>query len=122
MEIDYNGTCMRVLRMFVRGMKISFPKVRLVFITYLALGVLPASAQETPCAFDDAALSYVGSPRDQARCLLRPVLIGGRLGATLRKLPEPFDKLIGKPIDVDRAALQRYFLEHNISEIDVGGS
>src|SRR5690349_18724179 len=40
----------------------------------------PARAQDTPCAFDDASLSYRGTPLEQARCLLRPVLVGGHLG------------------------------------------
>lgn len=74
-----------------------------------------------PCAFDDASLSYVGSPQEQAKCLLRPVQIGGHLGAPLERLPAPLDKLIGQPLKVDKAALGRYLAAHNISEMDVGG-
>jgi hypothetical protein len=77
---------------------------------------------ETPCVFDESALSYVGSPKEQARCLLRPVLIGGRLGKALEKLPAPLDKLIGKTLQVKSAALKRYLAAQNINEADIGGS
>lgn len=80
------------------------------------------SAQETPCAFDDSSLSYVGSPLTQARCLLRPVQIGGHLGATLKDLPAPLNKLIGKTLKVNSAALRRYLATQNINEADIGGS
>jgi len=81
-----------------------------------------AHAQDTPCAFDDASLSYAGTPQEQAKCLLRPVLIGGHLGAMLKRLPAPLDKLIGKNLKVEKDALGRYLAEHDISEADIGGS
>lgn len=80
------------------------------------------SAQETPCAFDDSSLSYVGSPLAQAKCLLRPVQIGGHLGAPLKDLPAPLNKLIGKTLKVSSAALRRYLAAENINEADIGGS
>jgi hypothetical protein len=79
-------------------------------------------AQDTPCAFDDSSLSYTGTAQEQAKCLLRPVLIGGHLGVPFKKLPAPLDKLIGGTLNVDKVALQRYLAEHNISEADIGGS
>ena len=89
----------------------------------LAPGGLQARAQgETPCAFDESSLSYAGTPQEQAKCLLRPVLIGGRLGAPLKNLPTPLDKLIGKPLNVTQAALQRFLAEQRINEADLGGS
>lgn len=54
--------------------------------------------------------------------MLRPVLIGGHLGAPFKKLPAPLDQLIGEPLDIDKAALQRYLAKHNINEADIGGS
>ncbi|HEX8845876.1 MAG TPA: hypothetical protein VF791_14585 [Pyrinomonadaceae bacterium] len=93
----------------------------LVIGSVAALQSLPASAQDIPCIFDDSSLSYKGTPQEQAKCLLRPVLMGGHLGAALKKLPSPLDKLIGEPLNVDRAALQRYLTEQNISEADLGG-
>jgi hypothetical protein len=93
---------------------------------YLALVSLPAClsarAQDTPCAFEDTSLSYTGTPQEQAKCLMRPVLKGGHLGAPFKKLPAPLDKLIGKPLNVEKAALERYLTEHKISEADIGGS
>lgn len=88
----------------------------------LAITGLSVRAQETPCIFNDSTLSYAGSPQEQARCLLRPVLVGGHLAAPLEKLPAPFDELMGKPLKIDRAALSRYLMEHGISEMDIGGS
>jgi hypothetical protein len=88
----------------------------------LATGALRASAQETPCAFDESSLSYTGTPPEQARCLLRPVLIGGQLGAPLQKLLAPLDKLIGKPLNINQATLQRFLAEQHINEADLGGS
>ncbi len=79
-------------------------------------------AQESPCVFDDSSLSYAGSPQEQARCLLRPVEIGGRLGAPLEKLPAPLNKLIAKTLKVNRDALRRYLTAQNIIEADIGGS
>lgn len=80
-----------------------------------------AGAQDVPCAFDDAALSYRGTPQEQARCLLRPVLVGGHLGAQARRLPSPLEQLVGKPLGFSLDALRLYLLGHNISEADVGG-
>ena len=34
---------------------------------------LPAVALAAPCAFDEDAMAYEGTPAEQARCLLRPV-------------------------------------------------
>jgi hypothetical protein len=83
---------------------------------------LEVRAQEMPCVFDDSALSYAGSPQAQARCLLRPVQIGGHLAAPLKRLPAPLNKLIGESLKVSRAALGRYLIAQNINEADIGGS
>jgi hypothetical protein len=83
---------------------------------------LEARAQETPCVFDDSSLSYSGSPQKQAKCLLRPVQIGGHLGRVLERLPAPLDKLIGETVKVEREALRRYLAAQNISEAELGGS
>src|SRR2546423_9001140 len=83
---------------------------------------LSIRAQDTPCVFDDSSLSYMGTPQEQARCLLRPVLMGGHLDAPLKKLPAPLDKLIGGSLNVYKAALRRYLAERNITEAAIGGS
>jgi hypothetical protein len=100
----------------------AFPIIFIYLALCLAAGTLQARAQETPCAFDDESLSYEGTPQEQAKCLLRPVSIGGHLGAPLKELPAPLDKLIGKPLSVNQDALRRFLAEHNIDEADLGGS
>lgn len=40
-----------------------------------------------PCNFDVETSSFAGDAREQARCLLTPVLKGGFLGEKLEKLP-----------------------------------
>ena len=97
-------------------------KLFICAILSIAITGLSVRAQDTPCAFNDSSLSYAGSPQEQARCLLRPVLVGGHLGAPLERLPAPFDELMGKPLKIDRAALSRYLTEQTISETDIGGS
>jgi hypothetical protein len=108
---------------FRRTLSKAFPKIFICLALFFALLLCkPARAQDTPCAFDDSSLSYRGTPGEQARCLLRPVLIGGHLGAQLKRLPAPLDKLPGKPVRVNVAALRRFLSEHNIVEADLGGS
>jgi hypothetical protein len=93
----------------------------LICVLAAALFSAPAGAQDIPCAFDDASLSYKGTPQEQARCLLRPVLIGGHLGAQLKRLPSPLEKLIGKSLSFDQVSLKRYLVAHNINEMEIGG-
>ncbi|HUQ32765.1 MAG TPA: hypothetical protein VM095_11645 [Pyrinomonadaceae bacterium] len=100
----------------------AFPRLLICLALLLALKANPASAQETPCAFDDSSLSYRGTPQEQALCLLRPVLIGGHLGAPLKKLPAPLDKLFSHPLQIKPSALRLYLEERKIAEADLGGS
>jgi hypothetical protein len=102
--------------------------VSAAFLLTAALVSTPVKAQkaqltysDAPCAFDESALSYAGTPQEQALCLLRPVLRGGHLGAQLKTLPAPLDKLIGKTLEVSHAALKLYLTEEKISEADIGG-
>lgn len=83
---------------------------------------LPARAQNTRYRFVDSLLAFSGSPREQAKCLLRPVKIYGQLGEALSSLPLPLDTLIGRTIALDRAAVKRYLLANNISAEEIGGS
>src|SRR5262245_38609689 len=74
------------------------------------------------CAFDDASYSFSGTPQEQARCLLSPVLIKGGIGAPLAKLPEPLDSLVGQPVAVTKEELRQYLRERGIAAEDIGGS
>lgn len=95
-------------------------------VAMLALTVAGASltvrAQETRCRFIDSSLTFVGSPLEQAKCLLRPVKMYGRLGAPLQNLPSPLDTLIGRPVALNRASLQRHLTAHQIADEEIGGA
>lgn len=75
----------------------------------------------TPCSFDRTKMEFSGTPVEQAKCLLRPVLRGGAVGQPLAKLPEPLESLIGKPAQVKADQLKKYLAAHKIAEDDIGG-
>ncbi len=78
-------------------------------------------SQNVPCKFDPSTLQFVGTPLEQARCLLRPNGKGGVLGKELKRLPDPLGKLIGKPVAVKLSKLDNYLIKNKISEEDIGG-
>ncbi|HZH34376.1 MAG TPA: hypothetical protein VEX64_06010 [Pyrinomonadaceae bacterium] len=79
-------------------------------------------AQNSPCAFDKQTLQFTGTPLEQALCLLRPVKISGNLGSQLKKLPSPLEKLIGKPIEIQRTKFREFLRKNKIEESEIGGS
>jgi len=81
-----------------------------------------ARGAETRCPFNEATMSFEGTPLEQARCLLRPVLRYGRLGEPLAHLPAPLEELIGKPVNLAPALLQGYLAAHHIAETNIGGA
>lgn len=83
---------------------------------------LRPSPTKGKCAFDTAALSYVGSPLEQARCLLTPIRDNGTPGETLPQLPPPLNALPGSAVELTRAALRKYLAAKSIAEADIGGS
>jgi hypothetical protein len=83
---------------------------------------LPIMAQNSPCKFDESTLQFVGTPIEQARCLLRPNKIGGVLGEDLNKLPKPLEKLIGERVLIKKEKLRKYLQKHKIDEENIGGS
>src|SRR5665213_190095 len=87
----------------------------------LLLATLRFAAGGTPCAFDTNKLEFVGTPVEQAKCLLRPLRMGPVLGEPLAVLPSPLEKLIGQPVKISRTALRRYLEAHHIDEGDIGG-
>jgi hypothetical protein len=74
------------------------------------------------CPFDEAKLEFIGSPLEQAKCLLRPVAEFGRLSPPLVTLPAPLETLIGQPVTVDKAKLQSYLESHQIKDAEIGGA
>ncbi len=94
-------------------------------LSWLLLALFPALlsvSAETPRPFDEAKLEFVGTPLEQARCLLRPVHEFGQLGQPLASLPAPLETLIGQPVTVDRAALQQYLTARQIDDASIGGA
>jgi hypothetical protein len=101
------------LRVFCGALGIAF---------FLMVGA-PAWAQDAPCRrVVSPSLAFAGTPREQAKCLLRPILQGGHPGAPLKKLPPPLEKTIGERVLIEKAALRRYLAAHTIQERDLGGS
>lgn len=74
------------------------------------------------CGFDPAGLTFLGEPREQAVCLLRQVNRGARLGPVLRKLPKPFDEIVGKPFNLPEGGLEKYLAARGLDRKAVGGS
>lgn len=79
-------------------------------------------AQNKPCIFNEKKLQFVGTPLEQARCLLRPNKIGGVLDAELKNLPKPLEKIIGKPIKIEKETLKKYLKKHKIEDSQIGGA
>ena len=77
-----------------------------------------------PCPFDQSRLSFVGSPVQQAGCLLRFVEQLGKVDDTPATLPAVLAGLLGAPetMDVTKAQLRSYLQRHAIAESTVGGS
>lgn len=99
-----------------------FPKTIALALFFAAFMTFEALAQNTPCPLDARTLRFTGTPVEQARCLLRPNRIGGVLGAPLRKLPAPLEKLIGRRVEFSRESLRRYLTANKLDERDLGGS
>lgn len=76
---------------------------------------------DTPCSFNRSNFTYNGTPQEQAKCLLRPVLTFGHIGAQLPDLPVPLDSIIGQPLTVDKEGLGSYLATRGIREADIGG-
>jgi hypothetical protein len=78
-------------------------------------------AHNVSCGFVDSTMAFTGTPLEQARCLLRPVLIYGKLGEYLKKLPDPLENLIGQPVGIDKSQLKNFLAIKKIHQIDIGG-
>src|SRR5947209_3523971 len=79
------------------------------------------AADAISCGFDREALTFSGSPLEQARCLLRHVRPGGELDPPLAALPAPLEEIVGQPVGIDVELLRRYLAAHGIAESAVGG-
>ena len=85
---------------------------------------VPSDIEPKPglCAFAHQALTFKGSPAEQAKCLLRPVRRGAVVGEELKALPPPFDAIVGRPFHLETSSVRTYLWNRNILEAEVGGS
>lgn len=81
-------------------------------------------AQNKPCALDTKTLQFVGTPLEQARCLLRTNKIGGKVDdLPLKKLPDFFEKHLGKKTKNNaKEKLRKYLTANKIEEKTIGGN
>jgi len=82
----------------------------------------PLSAATEACHFKNDLLEFEGTPGEQAKCLLRPVLKGAKLGGKLQQLPDPLERLIGLPAKLSKDRFRQFLKENNVNESDLGGS
>lgn len=94
--------------------------INILFILYVPVNF--SFAQNMPCKFDANALQFAGTPKEQARCLLRTVKPRGILGEESKRLPKPLEKLVGEKVKFKKDSLRRFLSAHKISETDIGGS
>lgn len=109
---------------FFTGIFYLFRFLSVFICVYAIAGWLnfPVMAQNKPCQFDEKSLQFVGSPVEQARCLLRSNKIGGVLGVELKKLPAPLEDLIGKPVKIKKEIFRQYLQKRKkIDEETIGG-
>ncbi|TXI45425.1 MAG: hypothetical protein E6Q50_16720 [Lysobacter sp.] len=108
----------------------AFARVRAMFVRACAAGLIvvvacapdAAHADGRACAWDAAAFSFVGTPAEQARCLLRPVAIGGRVGDAPAVLPRALDESVGRPVMFDVAVLRAWLDATGIDDSGIGGA
>ncbi len=79
-------------------------------------------AATTPCTFSPAAVSYEGTPVEQAACLLRDVWQYGEIGKEPKTLPHPLDSLVGKEVSLAKQKVQAYLDGRGIGTGEIGGS
>ena len=83
---------------------------------------LPALAQkQAACPYAAWKSGFQGDARAQATCLLRPVKLYARLGASAA-LPDFLDRHVGKKTTLEPARLRAWLAEQGIAEADVGGA
>lgn len=88
---------------------------RLPFLAVLALAGEGALAANHPC-------DWQAEPEAQARCLLRPVGYGNRLGEDLARLPAALAGRVGQAVEPDlRARLAAYLARRHIAARHLGG-
>lgn len=107
-----------------------FPTLRNVILTTFIFAIscvaLMFSQRDSQasgvCNFNSEALTFAGSPVDQARCLLRSVRRYAHLGPILSQLPNSLQDRVGRPVDVSVEDLRAYVNHHGFTETQIGGN
>ncbi|MGE8063747.1 hypothetical protein [Pseudomonas sp. NPDC089569] len=73
------------------------------------------------CGFDLKSLTFKGSDLQQAKCLLRPTLPAGHLGAELATLPAPLEHVLGTSFRLDPLAFRAYLKTQQVGPNSLGG-
>jgi hypothetical protein len=81
-----------------------------------------ACATNRECVWDAHGFSFVGTPVEQARCLLRTVSIGGNVADASAELPTALATTIGRPVAFDAPTLRAWLQTRNIDEATIGGA
>ncbi len=98
-------------------------KISLIIIFGIYCFSITIFAQNKPCKVDEKTLLFVGKPIEQARCLLRPNKPSGVLSEQLKKLPDFFEKNIGKNVEKKtKDKLRKYLPTNKLNELSLGGS
>jgi hypothetical protein len=80
-----------------------------------------AFSQNRACKYDPNSFQFVGTPVEQARCLLRQNSIGGALSDENADLPSYLEKLIGQSVKISSSRLRKYLQKIAVDELDLGG-
>lgn len=104
-------------------LKLDCSNIGFLFFTVFAVCLFSSwsMAQNKPCEFNEKTLQFVGTPVEQARCLLRPNKIGGVLEQPLKNLPRPLEDLIGQAVVIKKESLRKFLTKHKIDEATIGG-
>ncbi len=78
----------------------------------------------TPCPFNTTVLSFMGTPLEQARCLLRFVKKHGNVDDTPVVVPATLSSLLGdiSSLSVSKSILRQFLADKKLAEADLGGS
>lgn len=82
----------------------SFAKTTAIIFT-LILTTDARAATIGRCAFDTETLEFAGTPIEQARCLLAPVAVAGKISDPPARLGQVLEARVGKPVRIDREKL-----------------
>lgn len=110
------------MEIFAKAEFRSFSYYFLFTIFWLLLLFSQMNAQNLPCKFDEKTLQFIGSPIEQAKCLLRPNKPRGVLDNELKRLPKPLENLIGRKVKLKKTKILEYLTSKGISTDSIGGN